>query len=66
MLTGIEFNEHQREVFCVFSGSGVEKLRRHLSAERATAGDHPFYNDEDDDTQEMEDDGEAGTDGVED
>ncbi|KAG0125837.1 hypothetical protein HOY82DRAFT_492427 [Tuber indicum] len=70
-----EFNEHQREVFCVFSGSGVDKLRRYLNAQQAansatanTAGGnhHAYYNDEDDDTQEMEEDGEAGTDGVED
>lgn len=25
-----EFNDHQREVFCVFSGEGVHKLRDHL------------------------------------
>jgi len=25
-----EFNPHQRDVFCVFSGDGVERLRRHL------------------------------------
>lgn len=25
-----EFNDHQRDVFCVFSGKGVENLRAHL------------------------------------
>ncbi len=29
----IEFNEHQREVFCVFSGVGVNKLRNFLNHE---------------------------------
>lgn len=27
-----EFNEHQRELFCVFSNSGVERLRDYLRA----------------------------------
>lgn len=26
-----EFNDHQRDVFCVFSGHGVSKLREHLN-----------------------------------
>ena len=26
-----EFNEHQRDVFCVFSGAGVTRLREHLN-----------------------------------
>lgn len=26
-----EFNEHQRDVFCVFSGPGVHRLREHLN-----------------------------------
>jgi len=26
-----EFNDHQREVFCVFSGPGVSRLREHLN-----------------------------------
>ncbi|KAK0636110.1 hypothetical protein B0T17DRAFT_484632 [Bombardia bombarda] len=40
-----EFTEHQRSVFCVFSGQGVVNLRRHLNSERLfadlqqTAGD---------------------------
>ncbi|CAG8984120.1 hypothetical protein HYALB_00006222 [Hymenoscyphus albidus] len=28
-----EFTDHQRSVFCVFSGNGVVRLRNHLSAE---------------------------------
>lgn len=28
-----EFNEHQRDVFCVFSGNGVSRLRDHLNEE---------------------------------
>jgi hypothetical protein len=28
----IEFTEHQRNVFCVFSGAGVSKLRDHLNS----------------------------------
>ncbi|KAI9702211.1 MAG: SCF ubiquitin ligase complex subunit [Bogoriella megaspora] len=28
-----EFNEHQRDVFCVFSGPGVARLRNYLNAE---------------------------------
>ncbi|KAF2767773.1 ubiquitin ligase complex F-box protein [Teratosphaeria nubilosa] len=30
-----EFNDHQRDVFCVFSGSGVSKLRDHLNLQKA-------------------------------
>ncbi|KAF2264874.1 ubiquitin ligase complex F-box protein GRR1 [Lojkania enalia] len=29
-----EFNEHQREVFCVFSGVGVQRLRNYLNADQ--------------------------------
>ncbi|KAL1864040.1 hypothetical protein VTK73DRAFT_6260 [Phialemonium thermophilum] len=32
-----EFNEHQRQVFCVFSGQGVINLRRHLNTDPAFA-----------------------------
>jgi len=32
-----EFTEHQRAVFCVFSGQGVVNLRRYLNSERAFA-----------------------------
>jgi F-box and leucine-rich repeat protein GRR1 len=28
---GLEFTEHQRNVFCVFSGNGVTGLRHHLN-----------------------------------
>ncbi|KAF2455744.1 hypothetical protein BDY21DRAFT_372897 [Lineolata rhizophorae] len=34
-----EFNDHQREVFCVFSGSGVNRLRTYLNEETRA---HPF------------------------
>ena len=36
-----EFNDHQRDVFCVFSGTGVGRLRDYLNQEkaRAMAGD---------------------------
>lgn len=30
----LEFNEHQRDVFCVFSGSGVQRLRDYLNDNR--------------------------------
>ncbi|KAK4554854.1 SCF ubiquitin ligase complex subunit [Recurvomyces mirabilis] len=30
-----EFNDHQRDVFCVFSGTGVGRLREHLKNEKA-------------------------------
>lgn len=32
-----EFTEHQRNVFCVFSGQGVSSLRRHLNTDAAFA-----------------------------
>lgn len=32
-----EFNEHQRDVFCVFSGTGVAKLRQYLNEQKAAA-----------------------------
>jgi F-box and leucine-rich repeat protein GRR1 len=36
-----EFNEHQRDVFCVFSGVGVTRLRRHLNTDdEGTRYDH--------------------------
>lgn len=31
----LEFNEHQRDVFCVFSGAGVKHLRLHLEEKYA-------------------------------
>ena len=32
-MTPSEFNEHQRDVFCVFSGSGVDRLRKYLNTD---------------------------------
>lgn len=32
-----EFTDHQRNVFCVFSGQGVSNLRRHLNTDSAFA-----------------------------
>lgn len=32
-----EFNDHQRDVFCVFSGTGVTKLREYLNQQKAHA-----------------------------
>ncbi|KAK3904870.1 SCF E3 ubiquitin ligase complex F-box protein grrA [Staphylotrichum tortipilum] len=37
-----EFTEHQRSVFCVFSGQGVANLRRHFNS--MTASDEPRRN----------------------
>jgi F-box and leucine-rich repeat protein GRR1 len=36
MLTSstLEFNENQRAVFCVFSGSGVKQLRHYLNQQK--------------------------------
>ncbi|KAH0607094.1 uncharacterized protein H6S33_003082 [Morchella sextelata] len=53
-----EFNEHQREVFCVFSGSGVGKLRNYLNAQKAHSEGTPnldqnYYVD-DEDNQDMD------------
>jgi len=33
----VEFNNHQRDVFCVFSGGGVGRLREYLNQEKALA-----------------------------
>ncbi|KAJ6258418.1 hypothetical protein Dda_6458 [Drechslerella dactyloides] len=45
----VEFNEHQRAVFCVFSGPGVIKLRNHLNHLSHTTGtlapDQAYYDD---------------------
>ena len=35
-----EFTDHQRHVFCVFSGDGVNKLRHYLDANSATIYDN--------------------------
>ena len=32
-----EFNDHQRDVFCVFSGNGVGRLREYLNQQKAHA-----------------------------
>jgi hypothetical protein len=34
-----EFNDHQRDVFCVFSNEGVNRLRNYLNAD---AANHPY------------------------
>jgi len=44
-----EFNEHQRSVFCVFSGSGVTDLRAHLNRP-PTHGARGRPDDDDDET----------------
>jgi len=51
-----EFTEHQRNVFCVFSGQGVSGLRTHLnSLEPSQSGYDPSNgpDDDDDDDQTM-------------
>ncbi|KAI9742826.1 MAG: SCF ubiquitin ligase complex subunit [Claussenomyces sp. TS43310] len=53
-----EFTQHQREVFCVFSGQGVMGLRRYLNNERALRRANGLDDDEvtlngDDDDQTM-------------
>ncbi|KAL7269795.1 SCF ubiquitin ligase complex subunit [Rhizina undulata] len=67
-----EFNSHQREVFCVFSGPGVYRLRaylnRHLTPTINDNGEPTYFGEEDDpqinDRYEME--GEGGTDEIDD
>lgn len=39
-ITLAEFTDHQRNVFCVFSGQGVVGLRRYLNSEAVFAGLH--------------------------
>lgn len=39
MLTEIEFTEHQRNVFCVFSGKGVNDLRTYLNQQNYAMGE---------------------------
>jgi len=49
-----EFTEHQRNVFCVFSGQGVTGLRNHLNRLEPTGGyDDPMTGADDDDDQTM-------------
>lgn len=53
-MTFAEFTEHQRDVFCVFSGVGVQRLRNYLNTDTAHAR-RPLFEDEgtmyDDDTE---------------
>ena len=55
--TQSEFTEHQRNVFCVFSGAGVTGLRNHLNHTAVTtpgsAYDDPMITVSDDDDQTM-------------
>jgi F-box and leucine-rich repeat protein GRR1 len=44
-LTTPEFNEHQREVFCVFSGVGVQRLRQFLNSDHAHQNRHGSFSD---------------------
>lgn len=56
MLTKIEFTDHQRTVFCVFSGKGVNDLRTYLNQQNYEMGDglEPrTVNEVDDDDQTM-------------
>ena len=48
----LEFTEHQRNVFCVFSGSGVMGLRQHLNDENPRYR-RDMYRGEVDDDQTM-------------
>jgi F-box and leucine-rich repeat protein GRR1 len=52
----IEFTEHQREVFCVFSGPGVNRLRTYLNQEalRFFTADTFIYEEGDGDIAEDE------------
>lgn len=40
-----EFNEHQRDVFCVFSGNGVARLRQFLNEQKDAARASPSQTD---------------------
>lgn len=40
-----EFNEHQRDVFCVFSGVGVQRLRQFLNTESDAQNRHTSFSD---------------------
>jgi F-box and leucine-rich repeat protein GRR1 len=50
-----EFTEHQRNLFCVFSGQGVTGLRNHLNRLETTSGygDPMITGADDDDDQTM-------------
>jgi F-box and leucine-rich repeat protein GRR1 len=55
LLTKLEFTEHQRNVFCVFSGKGVNDLRTYLNQQNYAMGDEydPRAVDDVDDDQTM-------------
>jgi F-box and leucine-rich repeat protein GRR1 len=36
LLALLEFTDHQRDVFCVFSGLGVQRLRNYLNSQTGT------------------------------
>jgi F-box and leucine-rich repeat protein GRR1 len=74
-----EFTEHQRNVFCVFSGKGVNDLRTYLNQQNYAIGDdydHRSIDDVDDDqtmtgmmgttTLNGDEDGDVDADGDED
>jgi hypothetical protein len=42
----LEFTQHQREVFCVFSGQGVTGLRRYLNQQAGVRNGVEFEDDE--------------------
>ena len=49
----LEFTEHQREVFCVFSGEGVNRLRNYLNTDRSGLQNGTMYVDEDGEDQQV-------------
>ena len=49
----LEFTEHQREVFCVFSGEGVNRLRNYLKTDRSALQNGTMYVDEDGEDQQF-------------
>ncbi|KAL1600818.1 SCF ubiquitin ligase complex subunit [Paraconiothyrium brasiliense] len=56
-----EFNEHQRDVFCVFSGVGVQRLRNYLNTDTAHTrrtlfeDEGTMYDDDADQPEQMDD-----------
>lgn len=50
-----DFTDHQRDVFCVFSGPGVRSLREHLNREaRRQDSDESLYDDVEDVVEEAQ------------
>jgi F-box and leucine-rich repeat protein GRR1 len=45
ILTISEFNDHQRDVFCVFSGIGVQRLRNYLNVDTGPTHPQAFHAD---------------------